>query len=79
MITVLLHTNLFRIVERCVEIFLDSVGNWQLIQMIFSDNFDNNISTKLKLKIGKYPPKNFYLHKCCKLWTLLNLETGYNN
>ena len=40
---------LFRVVERSIEVALDPAWHGQLIKMIFSDNFDNDVSDKIKM------------------------------
>ena len=45
----LVSAYLFRVVERSIEVALDPAWHWQLIKMIFSDNFDNDVSNKIKM------------------------------
>ena len=45
----LLSAYLFRVIERSIEVALDPAWHWQLIKMIFSDNFDNDVSNKIKM------------------------------
>ena len=39
---------LFRVIEGSIEVALDPAWHRQLIKMIFSDNFDNDVSEEIK-------------------------------